>query len=166
MIYFVYFIKSYCCLFRNEAEIWRWWGSAGPRKPAGWWRTRAGLALPLWPLPVWWELPLQVSPQLERKRGRTLGGEVCLRTLGEDRFQEKSSSELGHRFLLLLETLFFNPLRFTTKKTCKWWPLSELAIVGHHGEQKVGGWKQSLWDVGCVCAYFFFLSLCHLLSPY
>lgn len=159
MIYFVYFIRSYCCLFRNEAEIWRRWGSAGPRKPAGRRRTRAGLALPLWPLPVWRELPLQVSPQLERKRGRTLGGEVCLRTLGEDRFQEKSSLELGLRFLLLLETLFFNPLRFTTKKdlqvvaiewTCHCWT-----------SWRIGRWWMKAVALGCgMCAPISFFCLC------
>ena len=61
-------------LARNEAEVRRRRGSPGPRKPAGWRRRRrTGLALPLQPVRVRRQLPLQVPPQLERRTWRTRG---------------------------------------------------------------------------------------------
>lgn len=53
--------------FRNEAEVRCRRGSPGPREPARRRRRRTGLAVPLRPLPVRRQLPLQVPPQLERR---------------------------------------------------------------------------------------------------
>lgn len=165
MIYFVYFIKSYCCLFRNEAEIWRRWGSAGPWKPAGRRRTRAGLALPLWPLPVWRELPLQVSPQLERMRGENSGRRGVFK---DTRGRSLSEVILGTRTQISTITwdFVFQSTEIYHKKdlqvvaiewTSHCWTSWRIRKVVDESS------RSGMWG---VCAYFFFLSLCHLLSPY
>lgn len=100
---------------RNEAEVRLWRGSTGPWKPAGWRRSRAGLALPLWPFPVWRQLPLQVPPQLERTEAGEAGGQARLGTLAEDCF-EKSSSETRTDIFIVTWDIFFGPPRFTTRK--------------------------------------------------
>ncbi|CAF88050.1 unnamed protein product, partial [Tetraodon nigroviridis] len=66
---------SLLCRSRNETEVRRRRGSAGPGEPAGGRRTGATLGVPLRPLPVGRQLPFQVPVQLSG--GGAEAGSLC-----------------------------------------------------------------------------------------